>query len=252
MIQWAKNHLKHILYGVLGLVVVLGLVLGWSGWQKQRRQKAALLLHQALVLLKTDGTPSATPVDKAVAQLQAITRDYGSTPAAALAYWHLGHRHFADGDYPAALTAYEQAQRLLPRDSQRLSTALVTLNVGHAQEAVGACDKAIATYEAVQQSAAPWLYGEAYLGMGRCYAHSGATDQAIAVYQRALAESHVTGAARQTISERLAQLQPLEAVPAPMDKDGAANPAADPPAALSTQEGSGAEPTTEPTSAVKP
>ncbi|MEE9150098.1 MAG: hypothetical protein V3U27_22185, partial [Candidatus Tectomicrobia bacterium] len=64
MIQWAKNHLKHILYGVLGLVVVLGLVLGWSGWQKQRRQKAALLLHQALVLLKTDGAPSATPVDK--------------------------------------------------------------------------------------------------------------------------------------------------------------------------------------------
>ena len=128
----------------------------------------------------------------------------------------------------------------------------MTLNVGHAQEAVGACDKAIATYEAVQQSAAPWLYGEAYLGMGRCYAHSGATDQAIAVYQRALAESHVTGAARQTISERLAQLQPLEAVPAPMDEDGAANPAAEPPAALSTQESSGAEPTTEPTSAVKP
>lgn len=213
-LDWGKQHLTHILYGAVGAVVVLGLIIGWTSWQKHRTQRAAVQLHEAVQLLKTTDTANETTVQKGVAQLQAVIRDYGRTPAAALAHWHLGHYHFGQGDFAAALAAYEQAQRRLSGKREHLTAALVTLDVAYAQEASGACPQAIPSYEAVQHAAIPWLQGEALFGMGRCHEQSGATDKAIAVYERALSEPHVTGELRQTISDLLARLQPPEAKPA--------------------------------------
>lgn len=93
-------------------------------------------------------------------------------------------------------------------NTDQLSSVLVMLDVAYAQEARGACDKALGSYEMVQQSTAAWLHGEAYWGLGRCYEQSGKTDQAIATYERGLADGAVTGPARQIMSDRLARLQP--------------------------------------------
>ena len=135
--------------------------------------------------------------------------DYRDTAAAALAYWHLGHLYFEGEDYPAALTAYRQAQQRLSKVDQPLMMALVTLDVAYAQEASGACDPdAITSFEAILQLPAHWLRGEAYLSIGRCHEKAGASRKAVAIYERALSDREIDEVTRQMISERLALLQP--------------------------------------------
>jgi predicted negative regulator of RcsB-dependent stress response len=240
--------MRQLLYGSLVLVVIAGLGVGWWSWQHQRSQRAAVLLYEARKLLEaTDRAPSESANDEAIERLRTITRVYSHTPAAGQAYWQLGHLHFSRGDDAAALAAYEQAQQWFS-DKDQLSSVLVILDVAYAQEAKGACDKALGNYETVQQSSAVWLHGEAYLGLGRCYEQRGVVDQAIAVYERGLADGAVTGPARQTMSDRLARLQPRVETPAeqqqapqtdastaahgtsatPPDTSGVATPAASP------------------------
>ena len=212
VIDWAKANLRYILYGASGVVVVALLIVVWSSWQGHRRERAAVLLHQALKLVDENPDANAKQAanpEQAIKQLQEITQTYGRTPAGALAFWHLGHLHFKQGEMEKALKAYEVARRRLP-NRQPLSSTLAILNMGYAQEATDACGEAIASYESVLQSPIRWLRGEAYLGMGRCHERAGATEKAIADYDRALADVDVTDSAQQTIRERLARLRPEE------------------------------------------
>jgi len=207
-IAWSKQHTRQIVYGCLVLMAMAGLVVGWWSWQHQRSQRAAVLLYEARKLLEvTKEAPNESARDDVIERLRTITHDYPHAPAAGQAYWQLGHLHFSRGDYVAALAAYEQAQRWFSNTDQ-LSSVLVMLDIAYAQEARGACDQALGNYEMVQQSTAAWLHGEAYLGLGRCYEQSGKTDQAIATYERGLADGAVTGPTRQIMSDRLARLQP--------------------------------------------
>lgn len=206
-IDWAKDNLRYMLYGVLGVIAVAVLMVAWTSWQGHRREQASILLHQALKLVdENTETKEAANLDQAIDQLQVITKTYGGTPAGARAFWHLGHLYFERGEMTEALQAYQEARRRLSNRQPLLST-LAILNIGYAQEATAACGEAIASYESVQQSPIHWLHGEAYLGMGRCHEQAGATEKAIEVYDRALADVHVRGAAQQTISERLARLR---------------------------------------------
>lgn len=223
--EWLRNNLQLLIYSLCGVLIVVGLVFGWMSWQRHRRQQAMVLLYDAIKHLNDTDTPdSAAARQEARTGLQIVVDDYGRTPAATQAYWYLGHLYFAEGDYPAALTAYEQAQRLLPPDLQLLLPALVTLDLAYAQEATDACEKALASYETVLQSTALWLHGEAYLGMGRCHEHRGAEDQAIALYERAQADANVDETTRQAIQARLEHLQP----PAPAPKAETAAPVQEP------------------------
>jgi predicted negative regulator of RcsB-dependent stress response len=206
ILNWTQEHLRYLLYGVLAVLVVAALLTGWSAWQKKREQQAEIALYEATKLMNV--TTHMSNRSQAIAQLLKLVSDYGSTPAAALAYWRLGHLYFEGGEYPAALTAYKQAQQQLTKASQPLMLALATLDVGYAQEASGICDQAITNFEAVLQLPAHWLRGEAYLGMGRCHESTGAPQKARAIYERALSDGEVNEVTRQAISERLVFLQP--------------------------------------------
>jgi len=207
MIDWMKAHIRYLIYGALGVVGGVALVAGWFTWQKHREQQAEIVLYEAT---KLTHTPTRT-VNRleAIEHLQKLISDYGGTPAAALAYWHLGHLYFEAGDYPAALTAYRQAQKRFTTAARPMMSALATLDVGYTQEASGACNQAVASFETVLQLPAHWLRGEAYLGLGRCHASAGVLHQAIAVYKRALSDGEVNEVTRQAISEQLAFLSPL-------------------------------------------
>jgi predicted negative regulator of RcsB-dependent stress response len=203
--SWIKAHTSFLIYGVVALIVVATLITGWRAWQGHREQQANTALYEATKLLYTRSANRP----KAVEQLQKLVSDYGSTDAAALAYWHLGHLYFEGEDYPAALKAYRQSQQRLSKTAQPLLVALVTLDIAYAQEASGVCDPdAIASFEFVLQLPAHWLRGEAYLGIGRCHEHTGASQKAVAIYERALSDKDISADTRQTISERLAFLQP--------------------------------------------
>jgi predicted negative regulator of RcsB-dependent stress response len=213
--DWTKEHTKHLLYGGAGILVLIGLILGWFAWQRHRYQQAEVLLYEAVKLLKADNTAGSEQAvdqadrEQAMQRLQTITHDFRGTEVAALAHWHLGHLYFERGDYAAALAAYEQARRVMAHESRRLMVALITLDIGYAQEASGVCDQAITSFEDVVQSSAEWLRGEAFLGMGRCYESKGATDKAMAVYDRALSDAAVSDSVRQRLEERQARLQAL-------------------------------------------
>lgn len=219
--DWVKENLRYLLYGALGVAAVVIVIIAWSSWQGHRREQASILLHQALKLVDEDADPKqAANPDQAIEQLQVITKKYGRTPAGARAFWHLGHLYFERGEMDKAVQAYEVAKRRMP-NQQSLSSTLAILSLAYAQEATDGCEDAISTYESVQQSPIGWLHGEAYLGIGRCHEKAGATEKAIEVYDRALGDVHVTGTAQQTISERLARLQPDEPATPAVETTGA-------------------------------
>jgi len=202
---WLKAHTVLLIYGIGVVAVAVTLMTGWGAWQKHREQQADTALYEATKFMHT----SSANRSKAVEQLQKLVSDYRGTAAAALAYWHLGHLYFEGENYPAALTAYRQAQQRLNKAGQPLMAALVTLDVAYAQEASGPCDPdAITSFEAVLQLPAHWLRGEAYLSIGRCHEKTGASHKAAAIYERALSDRMIDEVSRQMISERLALLQP--------------------------------------------
>jgi len=204
-IDWMRGHTRYLIYSALGVVVVAAVVAGWSVWQKSRERQAEILLHEATKLVHVPArTANRLP---AIEHLQKLVSDYGSTPAAAFALWYLGHLRFEGGDYSAALTAYRQAQQRFPKASQPLMLALVTLDVGYAQEASGSCDQAIPHFEAVLQLPAHWVRGEAYQGLGRCYESTGAPHKAVTIYERALSDGEINEVTRQAIVEQLALVQ---------------------------------------------
>ena len=204
IVAWIKAHTVLLMYGIGVVAVAATLMTGWWAWQKHREQQAGIALYEATKFMRTPSNRS-----KAVEQLQKLVSDYKGTAATALAYWHLGHLYFEGEKYPAALTAYRQAQQRLSKAGQPLMVALTTLDVAYVQEASGACDPdAITSFEAVLQLPAHWLRGEAYLGVGRCHEKTGASHKAVAIYERALSDKAIDEVSRQMISERLALLQP--------------------------------------------
>jgi predicted negative regulator of RcsB-dependent stress response len=207
MADWVKNHVKVVLYSCAGVVLIIGLIIAWSAAKHRQYQQAETFLYEALKLTKTtENTDDPSGREKAAVLLQNITLNYASTPAAALASWHLGHLHFSQKDYAKALTAYQQARKRLHRQSESSLPTLITLNIAYALESTQACPEAIANFETVLQSSAQWLREAAYLGIGRCYESLGAKDQALAAYQRALAED-ASEAFRRSVEERVRFLE---------------------------------------------
>jgi predicted negative regulator of RcsB-dependent stress response len=207
IMEWAKCHVNYLFYGMFGIIILIGLLVAWSAWQKQRQQQAEKLLYDAVKSLSLGGSPKGSTPSQALTHLQYIAEKFNSTPAAAFAYWYLGHLHFEQKNYAAALAAYHQAQRRFSHQHDLLMPILVTLNIGYTQEVAGLYDEAIGSFEQVLRSSASWLRGETFLGIGRCYEQKGAIVQAIATYERALSDSAVDSATRQKIEGQLTRLR---------------------------------------------
>jgi tetratricopeptide (TPR) repeat protein len=204
---WVKSHVHHLLYGLLGIVAVFGLLVTWSVWQKQRQQQAERLLYEAVKIFNAERVREESSHSQILTQFQRVAEEYSNTPAATFAHWYIGHLYYNQGDFAAALAAYQEAQR---RSSHRLGLfvpALIALDIGYAQEASGLCSIAIDSFEQVLHSAAHWLRGEAFLGMGRCHEKNGATAEAITTYVRALLDNRVDTITRKKIEEQRAQLR---------------------------------------------
>lgn len=210
IIEWAEANASSILYGIGAVILAGALVGGWLAWQTNRHHRAEALLYEALNA--GDGgeaLQNTSQPNPMVEALQALVRDYDGTPAAAQAYWHLGRLYFDRTDYVAAVEAYEQArQRLSGNNQTALIRALISLNMAYAEEAQGACARALVNFQAVLQApTATWLRGEAYLGMGRCHEQSDALEMAADVYNRALSDAEVNEFTRQILEERLANIE---------------------------------------------
>ena len=211
IIEWAEANASSILYGIGAVVLAGALVGGWFVWQANRHQRAETLLYEAINPDDTgDALQNTSQSNPMVEALQTLVRDYDGTTAAAQAYWYLGRLYYTRADYVAAVEAYEQARQRLSSNNNRsaLMRALISLNMAYAEEAQGACARALENFQTVLQAPmAMWLRGEAYLGMGRCHEQSDALEMAAEVYNRALSDTEVNELTRQIVEERLANIE---------------------------------------------
>ena len=211
IIEWAEANASSILYFIGAIIVAGALVGGWIAWQANRYHRAEALLYEALNVGDNgdDALQNAARPNPMVEALQDLVRDFDGTPAAAQAYWHLGRLYFDHADYVAAVEAYGQArQRLSSNNQSVLMHALISLNMAYAEEAQGACARALENFQAVLQApTATWLRGEAYLGMGRCHEQSDAPEMAAEIYNRALSDAEINELTRQLLEERLAIIE---------------------------------------------
>ena len=210
IIEWAEANVSSILYGIGAVVLAGALVGGWFVWQANRHQRAETLLYKTINADDGDALQNTSQPNPMVEALQALVRDYDGTPAAAQAYWHLGRLYYSRADYVAAVEAYEQARQRLSSNNNRsaLMRALISLNMAYAEEAQGACARALENFQTVLQApTAMWLRGEAYLGMGRCHEQSDALEMAAEVYNRALSDTEVNELTRQIVEERLVNIE---------------------------------------------
>ena len=213
VIAWVEMNATSILYSAAAVILAVILAGGWFVWRTNRHARAEALLFEAMNSGASGQVAQQDTLqnDEMIMALQALVRDYGGTPAAIQAYWNLGRLYFARAEYVAALEAYEQARTRLSDDGENaLIGAMISLNVGYAEEAQGACEQALKNFESVLNApAAPWLRSEAYMGMGRCHEQSGVPEKAAEVYDRALTDPEVNGAARELLEERLTHVRPV-------------------------------------------
>jgi predicted negative regulator of RcsB-dependent stress response len=207
LMQWTKSHGRYFLYGMLGVLAMVGVLVAWSVWQKQRQQQAEILLYEAVKSLNPDGERGDSTPSQTLTKLQRITEEFSTTSSSAFAYWYLGHQYYEQGNYAAALVAYQQAQQRFSRHQDLFMPVLISLNIGYTQEASDLCDGAMRSFEQVLQSSAHWLRGEAFLGIGRCHEKQGAMDEAINTYNRALSETALDATTRQKVEEQLGRLR---------------------------------------------
>lgn len=208
LVHWLGTYTKYVVYGILGVVVLIGIVMAWSSWQRRREQQASVHFYETKKLLNLSGRPNESSERlRAREQLENLVQEYSNTTIATMAYWYLGQLAFETRDYTKALTAYQQAQRKLASRKNSAMFAAVALGVAYTQEASGICQEAIANFDTVLQSSAHWLHSEAYLGLGRCYKLTQEQTRANALLDRLLSDQNLSESTRQTLSEQLVFLQ---------------------------------------------
>ena len=189
-------------------MVLIGIVMAWSTWQKRREQQATVHFYETKKLLNVSGRPNeSTERLRAKEQLENLVQDYSNTATATMAYWYLGQLAFETRDYTKALNAYQQAQHKLASRQNSAMFAAVTLGAAYAQEASGMYQEAMTNFDTVLQSSAHWLYSEAYLGLGRCYKLTQEETRANALLNRLLSDQNLSESTRQSLSEQLVFLQ---------------------------------------------
>jgi tetratricopeptide (TPR) repeat protein len=124
---------------------------------------------------ETDAVPPAS-----IEGLQQITQQFGAGEARHYAWLYLGHARYRQGDYPAAIAAYQQARaQVQPTD---LLWALASLGTAYALEASGEFKQAQDAYQRVIDVKPAGLLMEAYLGKGRTAEMSHDIDTTIVAY----------------------------------------------------------------------
>jgi tetratricopeptide (TPR) repeat protein len=164
VLSFATQHLRTIGL-ILGAAVacvigVWGLLAYVRGVEREAFASLWHIEGQFHSAADTDVVPPAS-----IERLQQIAQQFGAGEARGYAWLYLGHAHYRQGDYAAALTAYQQAMgQMQPTD---LLWSLASLGTAYALEASGNFRQAQEAYQRVIDAKPAGLIMEAYLGKGR-------------------------------------------------------------------------------------
>jgi tetratricopeptide (TPR) repeat protein len=182
-LSFATQHLQPmalILGGVIACVIgVWGLLVYVRGVEQDAFASLWHVEGQLRSAAQTDAVPPAS-----VERLQQITRQFGAGEARGYAWLYLGHVHYRQGNYAAAVTAYQQAMaQAQPAD---LLGSLASLGTAYALEASGDLRQAQDAYQRVIAAKPAGLMMEAYLGKGRVAEQNHDVETTIVAYSAVL------------------------------------------------------------------
>jgi predicted negative regulator of RcsB-dependent stress response len=188
-LEWSKTHLRHLLWGGIGLLAALLAVLAVRGYSQSYEQAAEKAFSQAYLLynmaLRSETDPALDA--RAVEALLKIGQEYDKSLSAAQARIALAHLFMERREYSQALPVLERLSQEsgLPRELAAIGQGAR----GQCLEQLERLEEADQAYQtaanlSAAHSSACWLLAQA-----RVLARQGKTESAQALYQRLAAES---------------------------------------------------------------
>jgi tetratricopeptide (TPR) repeat protein len=113
-------------------------------------------------------------------RLQQLTQQFGAGDARGYAWLYLGHVRYRQGDFGAAVAAYQEAA--VQGQSTSLFWSLASLGTAYALEASGDFRQAQDAYQRVIDAKPVGLVVEAYLGKARTAEQSHDVETSVAAY----------------------------------------------------------------------
>ena len=140
-----EKNKQAVTYGVVGLLVVVGGLLGYKKFYAEPRAKEANdLIWKAQYYFEIDSLDLAINGDGNYFGFQYLADEYGSTPAGELAHFYLGTCYLRKGEYESAVSNYQDADVddpvLKAMAAGGMGDAYVEL--GKTAEAIGQFEKA--------------------------------------------------------------------------------------------------------------
>jgi tetratricopeptide (TPR) repeat protein len=163
-LSFATRHLQLIALLIGGVIACVIGVWGLLVYVRNVEQEAFSSLWHIEGQLRSAAETEAVPL-ASIERLQQITRQFGAGEARDYAWLYLGHAHYRQGNYAAAVPAYQQAMaQAQPTD---ILWSLASLGTAYALEASGEFGQAQEAYQRVIDAKPAGLIMEAYLGKGR-------------------------------------------------------------------------------------
>jgi tetratricopeptide (TPR) repeat protein len=178
-LSFASQHLRTMALAVGIIVVVVIVVWGALAYMRGIQQDAFTSLAQIETQFRAAG--EATPLPPGLLErLRTITQRVGAGEARDYAWLYLGHVHYRQQEYSAAVTAYQRA--LAQANPHKLLWPLAALGVAYASEAASNLEEAQVAYQRVIDAKSMGFVLEAYLGKGRAAEGRNQVHEAIAAY----------------------------------------------------------------------
>jgi tetratricopeptide (TPR) repeat protein len=163
-LSFATQHLR-VIGLMLGAVAACAIVIwGLLAYVRSLEREAFASLWQIEGQLRSAADTNVVP-PALIERLQHIAQQFGAGEARGYAWLYLGHAHYRQGEFAAAVTAYQQVvAQTRPSD---LLWSLASLGTAYALEASGDFRQAQDAYQRVIDTKSEGLVMEAYLGKGR-------------------------------------------------------------------------------------
>jgi tetratricopeptide (TPR) repeat protein len=178
-LSFATQHLR-VIGLTLGAVAACAIVIwGLLAYVHGLEQEAFASLWQIEAQLRSTADTDVLP-PASVERLHHITQQFGAGEARGYAWLYLGHTYYRQGDFAAAVSAYQQAvAHTRPTD---LLWSLASLGTAYGLEASGDFRQAQDAYQRVIDTKSAGLDIEAYLGKGRVAEQNQDLDTTITAY----------------------------------------------------------------------
>jgi len=192
-LSYASQHLRTI--GLVAAGVVAGVILVWAllAYVHGIEREAFTNLWHLERQLRSAADGSVIPA-AAAERLQQIAQQFGAGEARGYARLYLGHIHYKQTDYAAAVAAYQHVVAQVQPTS--LLWPLASLGMAYALEAGGDSQQAQDAYQRVIDARPMGFMLEAYLGKGRTAEQSHDVETTIAAYSAVIEQFPAQAGAR--------------------------------------------------------